>query len=160
MKKLNIVLFLSMFFVSIVVTFSAPVDAATKQSNARGYGRTENSISGDYCGIWEYDENGAKDYLKITKDGPDRYKFTKGYKYQGSIVWQKFMLTNAKDIYLKPSNGKLVGRFVSANFYATHGEDYTYQITLDIKPDKKMLYSVWNSINKKTEAREATKISD
>lgn len=153
-------LFLSVLFVSILVTFSAPVDAATKQNNARGYGRTENPISGEYCGIWECDGDGTKAYLKITKDGPDRYKFSRGYKYQGSIVWQKLMLTNAKNIYLKPSNGRLVGKFVSANFYATHGEDFTYQITLDLKSDKKMLYSVWSSVDKKTEIREATKISD
>jgi ribosomal protein L40E len=113
-----------------------------------------------FCGIWEYDENGAKSYFKITKEKSGRFEFLPGFKYEGEMNWQKPMLENADGIYLKLINGKLKGEFVSSNFYATHGLDFTYRITLDIKSNNKLLYSVWSSIRGETDEREATKISD
>jgi len=43
-------------------------------------------------------------------------------------------------------NGKLVASFVSPNFYATHGMDFTYRITSELKGGNEMLFSVWCSI--------------
>jgi len=120
----------------------------------------ENPLTATFCGIWEYDENGVKNYLKITKEESGRIKFFRGYKDEGQISWTEPMLKNTDAIYLKPSNGKLTGEFVSSNLYATHGEEFTYKITLDAKSNNKLIYSVYSSIRGETDEREATKINN
>jgi hypothetical protein len=112
-----------------------------------------------FCGIWEYDRNGSKEYFKISKAKNNRFKFVTGYKYEGKIVWlHDIMLKNADGIYLTPSDGKLKGQFVSGNFYATHGQDFTYKIAIEIKSDNKLLYSVHSSIRGETDVHEAIKV--
>jgi hypothetical protein len=70
------------------------------------------------------------------------------------------MLKNTDGIYLKPSESKLMGKFVSSNFYATHGQDFTYKIVITLKSDYKVLYSVNSSIRGETEMHEATKVNE
>ena len=111
-----------------------------------------------YCGTWEYDRYGSKSYFKITDVGNGKFKFSPGYKYENSILWNEPMLKNANGIYLKYVNGKLNGKFISGNFYATHGQDFTYKITLALKSDDKVTYSVNSSIRNETDVSEATKI--
>lgn len=122
----------------------------------------EDSLTNKFCGIWEYKEEGAKQYLKITKVNSGRFKLVTGYLYEGAIIWQEsdIDIKNADGIYLTSSNGKLQGQFDSSNFGATHGMEFTYKITLDSKSDNKLLYSVYSSIRGETDEREATKISD
>ena len=137
----------------LFAVFALPVVAAEKNKGM--------TYVANFCGTWEYEgKYEGKAYLKIVKEGQERFRFSRGYKYEGKIVWQEPMLKNASGIYLKPSNGKLKGQFISGNFYATHGEDFTYKITLDLKSDNKLLYSVWSSIRGETDTAEATKISN
>lgn len=117
-------------------------------------------LAAKFCGIWVYDDSGHKNYLKVTQEGSDKFKFSCGYIYEGKIVWMTPYISNADGIYLKLVNGKMIGEFVSSNFYATHGMEFTYKITLDIKSKDKLLYSVFSSIRGETDIREATKISD
>lgn len=119
----------------------------------------DDSLANKFCGVWEYNENGAKNYLKITKVNSGRFKLVKGYPYEGAIHWQgsDIEIKNADGIYLTSSNGKLIGEFNSTNFYATHGMEFTYKITLDSKSDNKLLYSVYSSIRGETDEREAIK---
>jgi len=116
-----------------------------------------------FCGIWEYDydEYGTKNYLRITRERKGVYKLENGYKYKGEFIWLVPEVRNADGIYLQFQNGKLQGEFVSPNFYATHGQEFNFRITLDPITEKKMVYNEWCSIyggeNKK---REAMKIGD
>lgn len=113
-----------------------------------------------YCGVWEYDQYGSKSYFKITDVGNGKFRFIPGNKYEGNITFHEPMLTNASAIYLKYVKGKLKGKFISGNFYATHAQDFTYKITCDLKSDDKLTYSVNSSIRGETDVAEATKISN
>ncbi len=116
-----------------------------------------------FCGVWEYDINniGTKNYLKITKEKNGKYKLLVGYKYKGELIWTPAVIRNADGIYLQFQNGKLQGDFVSPNFYATHGQEFNFRITLDPIADNRMIYNIWCSIRGgETEKREAIKISD
>lgn len=115
-----------------------------------------------FCGKWEYNEEGSKQYLKITHAGMGRFKLVEGIDSGGEIMWlDEIMIRNADGIYLRIINGKLIGRFVSANFRATHGHEFTYKITCELKSNGRLLYSVWSQLGLgKTVKREATKISD
>jgi hypothetical protein len=126
----------------------------------------EKSVTSKFCGVWEYTENGSKSYLKITQHGSGKFKFDKGYLYQGKIIWTPPSIKTSPGKYrtssinLRLINGKLTGKFVSSNFYATHSQDFTYKITLDLKSDNNLLYSVYCSIRGgETEVKEATKIN-
>uniref|UniRef100_C6DZB4 DZANK-type domain-containing protein n=1 Tax=Geobacter sp. (strain M21) TaxID=443144 RepID=C6DZB4_GEOSM len=135
-------------------------NVTTQASTSTGSSKIKNSISPNkYCGIWEYDQYGSKSYFKITDVGKGKYRFSPGYKYEGKYVWNDPILTNAKGIYLKYGNGKLKGKFISANFYATHGQYFTYRITLNLRSDDKVTYSVHSTIRDETDISEATKIS-
>jgi hypothetical protein len=119
-----------------------------------------------FCGTWEYIERGYpadvghKEYVKITKAGDQKFKLIRGFMYQGTIFWTEPMIKNADGIYLRPFNGTLVARFASSNFYATHGTEFAYKITCALKPNSRLLYSVWSSIRGETDKREATKVSN
>jgi hypothetical protein len=119
-----------------------------------------NALAAKFCGVWEYDQNGTKHYLKIIQEKPGIFRFFDGYKYKGEFVWAEASIKNANGIYLKPLNEKLTREFVSSNFYATHGDKFTYKITLDLKYNNKLLYSVYSSIRGETDTREANKISN
>lgn len=149
---------LKVLVVLLFVTILLPNPAVA--NNKSVYKLKRNAISDKFCGIWEYQRDGSKNYFKVIKVSNGKFRFTPGYEYEGKIVWQSPMLKKADGIYLQLSNGMLKGKFVSANFYATHGQDFTYKITLDIKSDKKLLYSVHSSIRGVTDSSEATKISD
>lgn len=132
-------------------------------------GSTANSTSNNvktniapvkYCGVWEYDQYGSKSYFKITDVGNGKFRFVPGNKYEGNITFHEPMLTNASAIYLKYVKGKLKGKFISGNFYATHAQDFTYKITCDLKSDDKLTYSVNSSIRGETDVAEATKINN
>jgi hypothetical protein len=125
-------------------------------ANAQSKNNANNeSFAAKFCGIWEYAENGSSNYLKIIREKSGKFKFMTGHKYKGNIEWQQPMLKNAKAIYLRPSNGQLKGQFVSGNFYATHGQDFLYKITLQSESGNKLIYSVWSSIDGKTDTKEA-----
>ncbi len=116
-----------------------------------------------FSGIWEYDYDnyGNKNYLKITKEKNGKYKLLTGYKYEGEIIWMQTVYGNADGIYLQFQNEKLQGEFVSPNFYATHGQEFNFRVTLDPIADNRMIYNIWCSIRGgETEKREAIKISD
>jgi len=136
---------------------------AKKSKGPLKFKETENPLTTKYIGTWEYEDKyspGRKTYLKITKQALGIYKFERGYIYQGNIIWMEPSIENANGIFLKPLNGKLKGEFVSGNFYATHGMNFNYKITLDIKPNNKMVYSVFSSIRGETDKYDATKMSD
>lgn len=141
-----------------------PTKAASAKSGQKiPVSETENPLTIKYCGTWEYEDkyaSGQKMYLKITKDKPGQFRFERGYKYKGDMIWNEIYIENGSGIYLRPSKDKLKGEFVSGNFYATHGQPFTYKITFDIKSDNKMLYSVFSSIRGETDKYEVTKVSD
>jgi hypothetical protein len=119
------------------------------------------------CGVWKYVDNtlnggGSKHYLRISQAGAGKFKLSEGWEYEGAINWSDdgVMIRNADGIYLKPINGRLVGRFVSGNFRATHGHEFIYKITCELKSNNKLLYSVWSSIRGETDKQEATKIGN
>ena len=91
-----------------------------------------------YCGC---------DYLSITKVG-DKFKLGTGFVYEGKINWSEggVVINNTDAIYLRLIGGNLAGRFVSPNFYATHGMDFTYKITCELKNDSELIVSFWCSI--------------
>ncbi len=120
----------------------------------------DDPIAAKYCGIWEYDENGTKNYFKVVKDSSENFRFTPGTSHEGKIIWLDTWVKNGVGIYLFLSNGNLTGQFISGNFQATHGEDYTYRIKLTLISNNRLRYSVWSSIEGKTDERQAIKISD
>ena len=88
-----------------------------------------------YCGC---------EYVKITKVGGDKFKLVVGFvDLAGKIEWREQQpVKNADGIYLRMVGGRLIGRFVSGSFYATHGHDFTYRITCELNPDNELLFSV------------------
>lgn len=104
-----------------------------------------------FCGVWEYVDNtlnggGNKNYLKITKAGMDKFKLVTGFiDLAGQIEWTEPEIRKANGIYLTMVGGKLIGKFVSPNFYPTHSHDFTYRITCSLRSENKMGYSVWDS---------------
>jgi hypothetical protein len=142
--------------------YSQPSGTGARQSqvNPTKLTSAENDLADKFCGIWEYDDSGAKQYLKIIKEA-ERFKFDRGYKYDGVIVWEGNRTKNENGIYLKLSNGKLVGEFISCNFYPTHAEEFTYKITLELKSNNRLHYTVyWSIRGGETVEKEAIKISD
>lgn len=138
--------------VMLLVFFALPVVAEEKIKAVDDMAK--------FCGVWEYERGGGKEYLRVVREGQDSFKLFQVDKDKGKFVLVETMLKNAKDIYLKPSKRKLQGKFVSSNFYPSHGGDVTYKITLEMKSDNKLLYSVWSDIRRVTDKFEATKVSD
>lgn len=83
-----------------------------------------------YCGC---------DYLEITKAGVGKFRLRTGADTynKGKINWW-----NADGIYLRLIGGKLMGTFISNNFYATQGVDFTFKITCELKDDDGLVFSV------------------
>lgn len=121
---------------------------------------TDNIQIDKLSGMWEIKVDGFKTYLKVTRDKTGKFIFEKGSEYEGKPIFNPFMLDKGNAIYLIPTNGKLIGKFASYNFYATHGQLYNYQVTLEYKSDNRMLYSEYCSIRGgENEQYEATKIT-
>lgn len=117
-----------------------------------------------FLGVWTYSNSFNENlYLRITRDQQGRFQFDEGWnddsKLASKITWNRgvLMLTNADGIFLKPVKGRLQANFVSANFRATHGMDFTYQITLQFQPNGKLLYSLSGDLQEK---HTATKITE
>ncbi len=89
------------------------------------------------------------DYLRITKVRAGNFKLSIGSECQGKVNWTADgdkVVNNSDAIYLRPVNGKLLARFISPNFYATHGMDFTYKISAELKNENELVFSVWCSI--------------
>lgn len=141
---------------------------ATKIVEVKKSNTSSNQGSSDtctFCGIWEYvdRESQSKNYLKIITAGAGKFRLSPGsVGVGGQIYWHDgegsgLIISNADGIYLKSVNGKLVGSFVSLNFRATGGDERTYRITCELRPNGKMVYTVASSGF--TERHEATKIN-
>lgn len=109
-----------------------------------------------FLGVWTYSNDfNEKHYLRITRDQQGRFQFDEGWnddpKVASKITWSRgvLMLTNADGIFLEPVKGRLQANFVSANFRATHGMDFTYRITLQFQPNGKLLYSLSGDLQEK-----------
>jgi hypothetical protein len=114
---------------------------------------------GKFIGMWEYAPDSLqKKYFTVNEERPGRFKFVEGFEYNGNITWAQTMVNHADGIYLKPLNGKLVGRFTSPNFRATHGYDIDYRITLALESGDKLLYSVSSELE--PERYSATKVNN
>lgn len=132
-----------------------------KKSNTSANERSSDTCK--FCGTWEYydRESQSKNYLKILTAGAGKFRLIPGFVgVGGQIAWQEseasgLGISNADGIYLKSVNGRLVGSFVSLNFRATGGDERTYKITCELKPNGKIVYIV--SSSGFTERYEATK---
>jgi hypothetical protein len=116
-----------------------------------------------FVGTWTYKENGNTNYLKVDKDKSDRFVYSKGYEYEGKPIYNPFMLDKGENIYLTGSNGKLIGKFISNNFYATHGQPYSYEITFELNPNVlgQLVYSEYcPDLDKEPNKYEATKFEN
>lgn len=109
-----------------------------------------------FIGIWTYaNDVNENHYLRITRDEQGRFQFDEGWnddpKVASKITWSRgvLLLTNADGIFLMPVKGRLQANFVSANFRATHGMDFTYQITLQYQPNGTLLYSLSGDLQEK-----------
>ena len=131
---------------TLVLLFAATNHAQSSRDGRRSGTRASTNTGTDFShfiGTWEYsDESSRKSYIQITEEQPGRFKFMQGFEYEGNISWAATMVNGADAIYLKPLRGKLVGRFVSPNFRATHGYDITYRITLSLQSNGQLLYSL------------------
>lgn len=139
------------------------------KGNTKAPARPSESISAEYnrfLGVWSYAETDGysttKSYFRITRDQRGRFQFDEGWnddpKVVSKITWSRdvLILTNADGIFLKPSKGNLLAKFVSANFRATHGHDFTYQITLQFQANGTVLYLLGGDLSEK---HVATKVS-
>lgn len=151
----------------VLAIFSLPVKAQERRTDAC-----------TFCGVWEYVDNtihrtGSKAYLRISQAGVGKFILIEGFESQGEIVWHDYfmykgkisgflgvMIRDADGIYLRPVNKRLVGTFVSPNFYATHGNEFTYKITCSLQSNNKLLYSLWSSIRGETDIQVATRIKN
>jgi hypothetical protein len=114
----------------------------------------------EFCGTWEYKEYGSKTFFKITNNHTGQFTFMPGCQYEGKINWQMPVIKEADSIYLKYSAGKLKGEFISSNFCATHGEEFTYKITIGFKSKNKLLYSIYSSNGGAPRENEAVRINE
>lgn len=133
---------------TLVLLFAATNHAQSSRNGRRSGTGTDFS---HFLGTWEYsDESSRKSYIQISEEQPGRFKFMQGFEYEGNMSWAATMVNGADGIYLSPLRGKLVGRFVSPNFRATHGYDITYRITLSLQPSGQLLYSVSSELAPET----------
>lgn len=140
--KTNITLCLIVILLSATNAFAQPTRKARRLTPQSKTSRPTDFDK--FIGIWEFSPKYAigKGYFKITEEQPRTFKFIEGFEYQGNITWAATAVNDADGIYLKPLNGRLVGRFTSSNFRATHSYEITYRISLSLKPDGNLLYSV------------------
>lgn len=108
---------------------------------------TQTSASQKFVGVWTYKDAYHTNYLKITAATAGRMLLTTGVQYEGKISWATAIeVVNSDAIYLRPSNGQLVGRFRSSNFRATHSAEVEYRITCAIGKNGKMRYTVKSEV--------------
>lgn len=134
----------------------------------------------EFCGAWKAVVGGRKmggrpddyagktgnpycgcDYLRITKTATGKFKLDIGSEYQGKINWTADgdkVINNSDAVYLAARNGRLTARFVSPNFYATHGKDFTYVITCELNGNQ-LLFSV-SMIGGQTERATYVKVNE
>lgn len=117
-----------------------------------------------FLGVWTYSNDiNEKHYLRITRDQQGRFQFDEGWNddptLAAKITWSRgvLMLTDADGIFLKPIKGRLQANFVSSNFRATHGMEFTYQVTLQFQPNGTLLFSLSGDLQ---EQHTATKIDE
>jgi len=127
----------------------------------------ENLSAKYYHGIWLYDsdENGVKKYIRIWALENNKYMFETGYKEDKRddymlVNWWANKVKNSDNIYLRFSNGKLQGEFVSTNFNNAHGGEVQYEVTLEPIDKKRMSYNIRSSNVKGYERKEAVKVAD
>jgi hypothetical protein len=149
------------------INYSSVGVAGNPRIKSRVTARGSSPYTCSFCGVWKAvvggrltarratDQAGKSgnpycgcDYLRITKAGAGKFKLNIGSEYEGKITWsdEGTVINNADAIYLRLMDGKLTGRFVSPNFYATHGMDFTYKLTCELKNDNELVFSVWCSI--------------
>ena len=80
-----------------------------------------------------------------------------------TIMWtkQNEYCNTGSPIKLSLAKGMLKGKFVAGCFRATHGFDFTYEVSVKLQADGKILYSVWSSADGKhgdTETYEAIRV--
>lgn len=108
---------------------------------------TQKSMTQRYAGVWTYTDAYHTNYLKITAATGGRMRLTTGFKYEGKISWVTAIeVVNSDAIYLRPSNGQLVGRFRSGNFRATHSAEIEYRIICAIAKNGTMRYRVKSEV--------------
>ena len=138
MKKHNHALIKLCFFI-IITIMCFPLHAEQQMTE------------GDkFVGIWQYPDEYISDnmnYLKIIKVGVGKYRLVEGFKdvknLGPNIRWlDKRNNDINNDIYLRLSRGKLKGEFVSINFRPTHANEFKYKITIELKSNNKLFYSV------------------
>jgi hypothetical protein len=156
--------------VMLVLFIAAPnkVEAqkkkTTKKANQKKVNQNANACS--FCGVWKYVDNGHqfqgdKVYLKISQAEGNKFKLVTGFvDGAGEVEWTEPIIEKANGIYLKMVGEKLIGKFISPNFYATHGNDFTFRITCSLSSNNKMNYSIWSSGGSKTEKFVATRVSN
>jgi len=109
---------------------------------------------------WAYDQKyGGKCYLQIARHNSNRSKLSTGFESEGKIVWAHSYIMDTDGIYLILSGEALKGAFVSSNFYATHGDEFTYRVALEMKPTNHLRYSVWSSIRGETDEADAIRVT-
>ena len=115
------------------------------------------AVAEKFFGTWTFQQYGSPQFFKVSKAG-SRIRFELLQKYNGKMSPLATGVRGADGIYLGVANAQLSGEFVSWNFYATHGEEFTYRVTLAAEGDDKLSYSVYCSIRGgETEKFEATK---
>lgn len=145
--------YFTLFFITILlIATNAFAQSTPKTRRSTSQSKSSNPTDFDrFIGVWEFtpEYSLSKGYFKITTEQPQKFEFVEGFEYQGNITWAGTMVNRANGIYLKPSNGKLVGQFSSPNFRATHGHDFTYRITLSLAANGKLLYSISGDVSEK-----------
>lgn len=158
-----------------------PAGTAPATRSSRNVSSPTNALDDcRFCGVWkavvggrsgrynDMDKTGNPfcgcDYLRITKIADGKFKLSIGSEYRGVVSWTEDgdkVVINADAIYLRPLNGKLVARFVSPNFYATHAMNFTYRLTCELDNRNQLLFSVWCSIRGgETEKATYVKVAD
>jgi hypothetical protein len=127
--------------------------------DAPAVSESELAAAEKFSGTWAYDDHGSTSYFRVSRAG-SRFRFELRYKYEGKFSSAALMVKGADGVYLQPVDGELKGEFISGNFYATHGEDFTYRVTLAAETNEKLSYSVYSSIDQVTKKVEATKIAE
>jgi hypothetical protein len=132
--------------------------AVKQQENKFGENPSVQDALFSKISIWKFEENGGIRYLKITKLESNKFAFHTGFMDGDKILWVDHLIKNADGIYLKLIDKELNGEFASSNFYATHGEEFDYKVTIRYKSPNELIYSVHSSFG--TDEHEATKLFD
>jgi len=115
------------------------------------------AVGEKFCGMWAYEQYGSTSYFKVSRVG-SRFRFEPYQKYEGKFSSNGADVRGADGIYLQVADGQLKGEFVSGNFYATHGQDFTYRVTLAAESNDTLSYSVYFSMDQSVTKKAATKV--